>query len=269
MKGWPGLAAWSELGALNIVLFESDELNQPLALSDRRAEHVLTVLKRAPGDRFDAGVINGPRGKGLVVAITASALHWTFDGGARPGALADLGAHQARPEVALHLPPIELWVGLPRPQTARKILQEATAMGVSALRFFVSGKTEAGYAQSTLWTSGEWRRHALAGVEQSFTTQLPEIEFNVGLAATLATHPHPTLLALDNYEASQRLAALEPSVRPPVAIAVGSERGWSGEERDQLRAAGAHLVHLGARVLRTETACLAALTLVQAGLKVI
>lgn len=255
-KCWPGAAASAELKPLNIVLFEPDELNQPLALTDRRVEHVLIILKRSPGERFDAGVINGPRGKGLVEAVTASALHWKFEPGANS---AD----------NLPLPPIELWVGLPRPQTARKILQEATALGASALRFFVSSKAEAGYAQSTLWTSGEWRRHALAGMEQSFTTLLPEIEFNVSLAATLQAHPHPTLLALDNYEASQRLAALATSLRPPVAIAVGSERGWSGSERDQLRAAGAQLAHLGSRVLRTETACLAALTLVQAALKVI
>jgi RsmE family RNA methyltransferase len=254
---------------LNIVLFETAEVNQPLPLSDRRAEHILTVLKRAAGDRFDAGVINGPRGKGHVAAITASALHWTFEAESRAG--------EARPEIALHpgllhsdsLPPIELWIGLPRPQTARKILQEATALGVSALRFFVSSKAEAGYAQSTLWTSGEWRRHALAGAEQSFTTRLPEIEFNVELIATLRAHPHPTLLALDNYEASQRLAALETPLQPPVAIAVGSERGWSGAERDLLRAAGAQLVHLGARVLRTETACISALMLVQARLGII
>jgi RsmE family RNA methyltransferase len=246
---------------LNIVLFELAEMNQPLPLSDRRAEHILTVLKRAAGDRFDAGVINGPRGKGQVVAITANALHWTFESEARAGG--------ARPPGALHLPPIELWIGLPRPQTARKILQEATALGVSALRFFVSSKAEAGYAQSTLWTSGEWRRHALAGVEQSFTTQLPEIEFNVDLTATLRAHPHPTLLALDNYEASQRLAALETPLHPPVAIVVGSERGWSGAERDLLRSYGAQLVQLGPRVLRSETACLAALTLVQAQLGVL
>jgi 16S rRNA (uracil1498-N3)-methyltransferase len=256
---------------LNIVLFEPAEVNQPLPLSDRRAEHILTVLKRVAGDRFDAGVINGPRGKGQVVAITAGALHWVFElgGAGSPNPLDVPQGLPARPEVALHLPPIELWIGLPRPQTARKILQEATALGVSALRFFVSSKAEAGYAQSTLWTSGEWRRHALAGLEQSFTTQLPEIEFNVDLIATLRAHPHPTLLVLDNYEASQRLAALETPLHPPVAIAVGSERGWSGPERDKLRAGGAQLVHLGSRVLRTETACLAALTLVQASLGVI
>ncbi len=244
---------------MNIVLFEPAEVDQPLPLSDRRAEHILTVLKRSPGDRFDAGVIDGLRGKGQVVDITASALHWKFEGGA--------GSPNTLSEAVL--PPIELWIGLPRPQTARKILQEATALGVSALRFFVSTKAEAGYAQSTLWTSGEWRRHALAGVEQSFTTQLPQVEFNVDLAATLRDHPHPTLLALDNYEASQRLAALKTPLRPPVAIVVGSERGWSSAERDLLRASGAQLVHLGSRVLRTETACLAALTLVQAGLGVI
>jgi 16S rRNA (uracil1498-N3)-methyltransferase len=103
-------------------------------------------------------------------------------------------------------------------------------------------------------------------VEQSFTTYLPEIEFNVDLATTLQARSHLTLLALDNYEASRRLAAPDLPLRPPVAIIVGAERGWSASERDLLCSYKAQLVQLGPRVLRCETACLAALTLVQAKL---
>ncbi|MBP7483295.1 MAG: RsmE family RNA methyltransferase, partial [Lacunisphaera sp.] len=49
-------------------------------------------------------------------------------------------------------------------------------------------------------------------------------------------------------------------------LALGAERGWSAAERTLLRASGFTFTHLGERVLRTETACIAALTLLKAKL---
>jgi RsmE family RNA methyltransferase len=55
-------------------------------------------------------------------------------------------------------------------------------------------------------------------------------------------------------------------VEEPVVIAVGPERGWSARERTLLRDAGFRCVHLGERVLRVETACVASISLVRAQL---
>jgi RsmE family RNA methyltransferase len=49
-------------------------------------------------------------------------------------------------------------------------------------------------------------------------------------------------------------------------IAIGPERGWSAGERDFLRSLSFEMRHLGSRVLRTETACVAAVAIVKAGL---
>ena len=51
-----------------------------------------------------------------------------------------------------------------------------------------------------------------------------------------------------------------------VILAIGGERGWSGADRDTLRAQGFAMFHLGERVLRTETTVVAALSLVRAKL---
>jgi len=109
---------------LNIIIFDQAEIERPLARSDPRATHLLDVLRRREGDTFDAGLIDGPRGKGTVVAIGAEALTLSFAWGAPPPPL----------------DPITLIVGLPRPQTARKILQEATALGVAAMPFRRDGE---------------------------------------------------------------------------------------------------------------------------------
>jgi len=234
---------------VNLILFEPAELSAPLPRSDPRAAHLLNVLRRSAGDTFDAGLINGPRGKGTVVTVGPDALTLAFTWDSASPA----------PES------ITLLIGLPRPQTARDILREATSLGVDALHFFAAEKSEPGYAQSTLWASGEWRRHLLAGAEQAFTTRLPTLTHGQSLAAVIASLPAgTTCVALDNYESPQALSAV--AVAAPVALAFGPERGWSAAERDLLRAQGFTLAHLGQRVLRSETAVIAALAIVRARL---
>ena len=209
-------------------------------------------MRRREGDSFDAGLINGPRGKGRLEKITPDALTFSFAWGEPPPPL----------------DPIMLLIGLPRPQTARKILQEATTLGVGALHFFTAEKAEPSYAGSTLWISGEWRRHLVAGAEQAFCTRLPELTHGLTLAAALEKTPSAaTRLALDNYEAPAPLGQDQPPAGAPVVLALGPERGWSAAERDFLRAKNFSLVHLGSRVLRTETAVVAAVALIKARLK--
>jgi RsmE family RNA methyltransferase len=223
-----------------------------LPRADPRAQHLLDVLRRREGDSFDAGLINGPRGKGRLEKISLSTLTFSFTWGEPPPSL----------------DPIMLLIGLPRPQTARKILQEATSLGVGAMHFFTAEKAEPSYAQSTLWTSGEWRRHLVAGAEQAFCTRLPGLTHGLTLSAALEkTPPAATRLALDNYEATASLGQDQPPAGAPVVLALGSERGWSAAERDFLRTKNFSLVHLGSRVLRTETAVVAAVAIVKARLK--
>ncbi|MSU51433.1 MAG: 16S rRNA (uracil(1498)-N(3))-methyltransferase [Opitutus sp.] len=234
---------------MNLILFELAELSHPLPRADRRARHILDVLRRQVGDPFDAGVVDGPRGKATLTAGSDDALTLTFS------------------ETSPRLPtiPITLIVGLPRPQTARDILRDATTIGVGAIHFVRTEKSEASYAQSTLWSSGEWRRHLIAGAEQAFDTRLPDITHGRPLAEALATMPddEATRLVLDNYESPAALSDCHVIRDKPVVLALGPERGWSAAEREIFRAHDFTLAHLGPRVLRTETAVTAALALVR------
>jgi 16S rRNA (uracil1498-N3)-methyltransferase len=233
---------------VNLILFEAAETARPLPRADARAQHLLTVLRRKEGDRFDAGLVNGPRGKGTVVAIGTDELRLAFEWG------------PATPP----LDPVVLIIGLPRPQTARKILQEATALGVSAMHFVRTDRGEANYAQSTLWQSGEWQRHLRAGAGQAFDPRLPEVSHGRTLAEAVAAAGAGARLALDNYEGAEALGTI--SVAAPVTLAIGSERGWTDAERTLLRRQAFALAHLGPRVLRTETACVASVAIVKARL---
>lgn len=234
---------------MNLILFTSAETTAPLPRTDPRAAHILDVLRRRVGDTFDCGLVNGPRGKATLAALDAVALTLVFAWGAAPPPL----------------DPITLVIGLPRPQTARDILRDATSLGVAALHFVTTEKGDPNYARSTLWSSGEWRRHLVIGAEQAFCTRLPEVSHGRALAGVIASlAPSGTRLALDNYESPQPLSAL--AATAPVALAFGPERGWSAAERDLLRGHSFAFAHLGPRVLRAETACIAALSLVKARL---
>ena len=240
---------------MNLILFEPDEIGHPLPRGDARAGHLLRVLRRREGDTFDAGLINGPRGKGTLTAIGPDALTLAFawDAASPP------------------LDPITLIIGLPRPQTARDILRDATSLGVAAMHFVTTDKGEPGYGRSTLWTGNEWRRHLISGAEQAFATRLPEVTHGRSLLEIIGGLPDRAIrVALDHYEAAEALARCRlpddtaGASRPELVLAFGPERGWSNAERAALRGSGFVLAHLGSRVLRTETAVVVAVALVKA-----
>lgn len=246
---------------MNLVLFEPPELAAPLPRADPRARHIIDVLRRTPGDTFDAGLVNGPLGKATLTGITDAALTLAF-----------APTHEPSP-----LPPVTLIIGLPRPQTARDILRDATTLGATRIHFVVTERADPNYATSTLWTSGEWRRHCLTGAAQAFDTRIPEVTWTYTLATALASLPGTPSgssahrVALDNYEATVPLKACHLSNEKTAeaagfsALAFGPERGWGAADREALRAAGFTLAHLGTRVLRVETAVVAALAISRGG----
>jgi 16S rRNA (uracil1498-N3)-methyltransferase len=241
---------------VNLILFEPHETTVPLSRRDPRAQHVLEILRRQPGDSFDVGLVDGPRGKALLIEVGRDALTLSFSWGIPPPPL----------------DPITLLIGLPRPQTARKILQDATAVGVASLQFVGTERSELSYAQSTLWSSGEWRRHIVAGAEQAFCTRLPQVSWTKSLPDALAALPEVGgRVALDNYEGtipllSYSVSGYNRSALPEMTLAIGPERGWSDQERHALRQQGFTLAHLGPRVLRSETAVIASLAIIKAKL---
>jgi 16S rRNA (uracil1498-N3)-methyltransferase len=234
---------------LNIILFSPPEVELPLSRRDERARHILNVLRRAPGELFDVGLINGPRGKAKLVEIGHDALRLSFIWGEPPPPLA----------------PLHLILGLPRPQTARDLLREGAALGVGTMDFVRTDRAEPSYAASSLWSSEQWRELLVAGAAQAFCTRLPTVHSGRTIAQAVAALPDgPCRLALDNYEAAAALAEFALPGTGPAVLALGAERGWSAAERTLLHAAGFQFVHLGPRVLRMETACIAAVTLVKA-----
>ena len=239
---------------MNIILFEKHEVDSSFSRDDQRVVHALEVLRRQVGDSTDVGLVDGPRGKAILKTLDEDKVTFEFTWGEEPEALL----------------PIDLIVGLSRPQTCRKILQEATSLGVRRIFFVATDRGETSYATSKLWTTGEWKSLVRAGVEQAFSTRFPEVQFGVELIDLVpSADATGKRVCLDNYEATIGLleAATSEPAESVVTLAVGSERGWSAGERDLFRQNDFVLTHLGERPLRTETATIAAISVVAAALR--
>jgi RsmE family RNA methyltransferase len=218
-----------------------------LPIGDSRAQHILKVLKVPVGESFDVGQINGPKGKATLEGINDKSLELVFKWG------------RGTPR----LYPIDLWVSYCRPQTCRRILQECTSLGVKSITFFDTEKCEPTYRDSRLWSSGEAQRLLIRGAEQAFCTRIPELNLGTSLSEAIdQCQENQTLVALDNYEATEDLSTCKILSRQ-ATLAVGGERGWSATERHSLRDAGFIVADLGPRVLRTETACISAVSILR------
>ncbi|MGZ0707356.1 RsmE family RNA methyltransferase [Coraliomargarita sp. W4R53] len=237
---------------MNLILFDDPFEARRLEGSDPRAKHIFKVLRARVGTKVFVGFVNGLRARAEVSLVEA-------DGAI---SLRVIGT-----ELAPKPLPIRLLLGLPRPHTAKRILFEAASMGVQDLHFFEAERGEPSYAQSSLWTTDEWKERLRLGTEQSFGTHVPEVSMHTDLQSAISfLQGDGAHIALDNYEAAGSLSQQLPVGGRRAVIALGPERGWSPDERDTFRKNGWKLAHLGAHVLRLETACTVAVGAVSASL---
>ena len=226
------------LEEVNLVLITEAEVEAGLAVDDSRSRHLLDTVKLIAGETFHVGVENARRGIATLNTVSPRVLFsvvWE--------------------KTAQRRLPLTVLVGLPRPQTAKKVLHDLASLGAAKIIFFEAGKGDPGYLASSLWKDGEWREHVVKGTEQACSTMVPEVTRVGSLAeALVGLEANAWRLALDPYE-----AAGAPEISSPAkaaVLAIGPERGFADEERAALRAAGFSFAHLGDRILRVEAAAL-------------
>jgi 16S rRNA (uracil1498-N3)-methyltransferase len=142
------------------------------------------------------------------------------------------------------------------------MVQKATEMGAAALRPVLTRRTVAERVNLE-----RMRANAIEAAEQCGVLRLPEVAEPEKLAAVLATWPvdRALVFADEGAPVASPLEALERVPRGPVALLIGPEGGFDPEERDMLRSHPfVHPVSLGPRVMRADTAAVAALALMNA-----
>lgn len=144
-------------------------------------------------------------------------------------------------------------------------VQKATELGAAAIQPVLTGKSivrlSAARAMAKL---AHWQRVAIAACEQCGRNRIPEIRTPLALAEYCRAPGEAALRLMLTPQAQRALveAALAPA--GPLTLAAGPEAGFSAADEALLAGAGFLAVRLGPRVLRTETAALAALAALNA-----
>ncbi len=139
-------------------------------------------------------------------------------------------------------------------------LQKATELGVRAVQPVLAGRSVKRDVERARRRHGHWRRVIAQACEQCGRNRLPDLHSALDLGEWLQQSRTGFVLSP---LATGRLAEAE---RPPgeFGLLIGPEGGFSAVELDAAERAGLQSVSLGPRILRTETAALAALSVLQA-----
>lgn len=231
-------------------------VDQPLAVGQRvtlpedSSLHLTRVLRLGPGDLVT--LFNGDGHDYAARLLTA----------AKRGAEAEIiGRQWVQRESPLH---ITLAQGLARGEKMDLVLQKATELGVAAFAPVFTERTEVKLdPERAAKRLAHWQGVLSAACEQSGRAAMPVLQPPQPLASYAAMETAALRLALDP-AGELDLSAAAPAPGQGIALVVGPEGGLSERDLATLRAAGFRGLRLGPRVLRTETAGLAAVAALQA-----
>lgn len=142
------------------------------------------------------------------------------------------------------------------------MVQKAVEMGASQLQPVLTRHT-----QVTRINTERMEANAIEAAEQCGILSLPSVESPVSLNRLLAEWDRARRLIFcdENADTMSPIAALAGVPRSPLAVLIGPEGGFAEDERDALlKLPNVVRISLGPRILRADTAAVAALTLVQA-----
>lgn len=177
-----------------------------------------------------------------------------------------IGRRQGRPEPRVRL---VLCQSLVKGERFDWVLEKGTELGVTAFVPLLSARNVVRPAPGRSSRAERWQRVVREAAEQCGRSVLPEVLPDRDLEGALSTEADLRLLPWEG-EGSLSLAsalqaaqpALEGVEHPTVALFIGPEGGFAAEEVDVARRAGAQVVTLGKRILRSETAGIVAAALV-------
>ncbi len=222
-----------------------------------QAAHLARVLRAVPGQIFDV-VANGCLHRAEVSTVSDLEVVFTLH-------------EELEAEPGL---PVHLLLAIFKFDHFEWGLEKATELGVARFTPVLARRTEKHLAQAASKRVDRWRRIALEASQQSRRADTPELDNPQPLksALTLAAAPHKLLLAETEQENTLAGALKQHAdfkgpdaeYNRAVALAIGPEGGWAPEEIQLFTDSGWQHVTLGPRILRAETAAIAALSICSA-----
>jgi 16S rRNA (uracil1498-N3)-methyltransferase len=221
-------------------------------LDEAEARHAVQVLRLGPGDRV--GLLDGA-------------------GGLAEGLLEEAGRRNARVRVvgrtSVPAPavPVHLLVALLKGKALDLVLEKAVELGAASIVLLETDHGVARVPSEDVARKREtWRQTLVEAAKQSRNPWLPDLVGPVPVDAAAETAQESgDVLLLASLAAETRplgtvLAGL-PRQITGIRIAVGPEGDFTEREERRFRSAGALAIDLGPRILRAETAAIAALAI--------
>ncbi|MES9942851.1 MAG: 16S rRNA (uracil(1498)-N(3))-methyltransferase [Candidatus Thiodiazotropha sp. 6PLUC2] len=222
--------------------------HQPISLEDEPAHHLRHVLRMRTGNQI------------ILFDNSGDEFQAHLDQVSRQGVSALVGEqirHETETQLVIHL-----IIGISRGERMDLVLQKATELGVTHITpSFTQRCVVKLDDKKRINRMAHWQRVIVSACEQSGRCRLPMLDEPVELSTAISQHNSELALVLDP-------AAIQPisKIPPPkssVSILIGPEGGLSDNERDQAIQQGFLGLRLGPRILRTETAPLAAIAAIQ------
>jgi 16S rRNA (uracil1498-N3)-methyltransferase len=224
-----------------------------------QAEHMTRVLRAQPGMEADV-VAGGHVFHAQVAAVAVDEVRFNL--------IAELEADPALP--------ITLVMAVYKFDHMEWAIEKATELGVAAIAPVIARRTEKHLAQAAAKRAERWRRIVHEAAKQSRRSDVPIVFDPAPLASRVRAASEAAnqssvsaLIVLAEQErtttlrhALKEVLAAAGTETPAIEIAIGPEGGWAPEEEALFDANGWRAASLGPRILRAETAAIAALAVV-------
>lgn len=220
-------------------------------LQGDRARYLSRVLRLRVGDEITVFDGTGPAWSATIVGMTRSTATLVLGERLESAAESPLDAHLVQ--------------GVSRGERMDYVVQKATELGVKRITPVL---TEYGVVrldeQRAAKRRSHWEGVAAGACEQSGRTRLPLIDAPMPLKAWFGARTAGADVELILAPGAATPLAAIPAPRTTVCFLVGPEGGFSQAEYEDAEVVGFRPVSLGPRILRTETAAVAALAIMQA-----
>jgi RsmE family RNA methyltransferase len=232
---------------VNLLLLDASELapDGTCTLSDRRAQHLRSVLGVELGQQIRAGITGGALGTAEVLALdTAITLRFTAT---------------APPSPPM---PVDLVLALPRPKVITRTIEIAASFGVRRIDLTNAWRVDKSYLGSPRLAPDALAYAARFGAEQGATTHVAPVAVHERLMSLLdARFPAPSTseLRLLAHPGAPPIEDVVTADARSYVLAIGPEGGWIDRELETLTARGFQPISLGAPILRVEAAVASAL----------
>ena len=235
----PATPAWPPKSLPRLYVRDDLGAGAAIDLDLGQANYLGNVMRRNVGD--EVLVFDGQSGEWLARITEAGKKRMTLS------VETPTRAAETLPELILAFAPVK------RAQTDW-LVEKATELGVAALQPVMTQRTNTQRVKLD-----RLRSIAIEAAEQCGRTTLPDIAEPMPLSQLLAARdPKRTLYFADEAGGTPVASTMRPGA---AIILIGPEGGFTDDERSQVRAvAGAVAISLGPRILRAETAALAAVT---------